>query len=98
MLSACYTVVTLNSASARSRVRLTPTAIPVIAVRRRSAFPEHQPPLSNRIETMIDEREYDARALPELRALVDALDELDSDEFDAELSADILSIDFADGG
>ena len=47
---------------------------------------------------MIDEREYDARALPELRALVDALDELDSDEFDAELSADILSIEFADGG
>jgi CyaY protein len=46
---------------------------------------------------MIDEREYDERATPELRALVDALDALDSDDFDAELSADILSIEFPDG-
>ena len=46
----------------------------------------------------LDEREYDERALPELRALIDALDALDSDEFDAELSGDILAIEFPDGG
>ena len=47
---------------------------------------------------MIDEREYDERALPELRALIDALDALETDDFDAELSADILAIEFPDGG
>ncbi|MFZ5897304.1 MAG: iron donor protein CyaY [Myxococcota bacterium] len=46
---------------------------------------------------MMDEREYDEHALPELRALIDALDSIDSDDFDAELSADILAIEFPDG-
>lgn len=47
---------------------------------------------------MLEEREYDERALPELRALIDALDGLDADDLDAELSADILTIEFPDGG
>ncbi|HET9930457.1 MAG TPA: iron donor protein CyaY [Polyangiaceae bacterium] len=47
---------------------------------------------------MIDEREYDERAQPELRALIEALDALEADDFDAELSADILAIEFPDGG
>ena len=45
----------------------------------------------------LDEQEYDARARPELFALVDALDALDSDAFEAELSSDILSLEFRDG-
>lgn len=47
---------------------------------------------------MLEEREYDERALPELRALIDALDALDAEDLDAELSADILTIEFRDGG
>jgi CyaY protein len=46
----------------------------------------------------LSEEEYEERALPELRALVDALDALDSDAFEAELSSDILSLEFRDGG
>jgi CyaY protein len=45
----------------------------------------------------LGEREYDERALPELRALVEALDGLDSDAFEAELSSDILTLEFRDG-
>ena len=45
----------------------------------------------------LDEHQYDERALPELRALVQALDELDSDAFEAELSSDILTLEFRDG-
>ncbi|HWA74844.1 MAG TPA: iron donor protein CyaY [Polyangiaceae bacterium] len=45
----------------------------------------------------LDERQYDERALPELRALVEALDNLDSDAFEAELSSDILTLEFRDG-
>lgn len=48
--------------------------------------------------TNLTEQEYDERALPELRALVDALDAVDSDAFEAELSSDILSLEFRDGG
>jgi CyaY protein len=47
--------------------------------------------------TGLDEAEYEARALPELRALVDALDALDSDALEAELANDILTLEFADG-
>ncbi len=43
----------------------------------------------------LDERAYDERALPELRALVAALDDID--ELEAELASDILSLEFADG-
>ncbi len=45
----------------------------------------------------LTEQEYDERALPELRALVDALDRLDDERIDSELSGDILSVEFADG-
>ena len=38
----------------------------------------------------ISEQDYEARALPELRALVDALDELELSGVDCELSSDIL--------
>ncbi|HLV22262.1 MAG TPA: iron donor protein CyaY [Polyangiaceae bacterium] len=43
------------------------------------------------------ERDYDERALPELRALVAALDEVDEEAFDTELESDILTIEFDDG-
>lgn len=46
----------------------------------------------------ISEAEYEQRAFPELSALLDALDLLDSDELEAELSSDILTLEFADGG
>ena len=45
----------------------------------------------------LSESEYDARALPELHRLVDALDTLDDDGLEAELAADILTIEFSDG-
>ncbi|MCK6536554.1 MAG: iron donor protein CyaY [Polyangiaceae bacterium] len=48
--------------------------------------------------TALSEADYEARAAPELRALVDALDRLDLDGVDAELSNDILTLDFGEGG
>ena len=45
----------------------------------------------------LSEAEYDARALPELHRLVDALDALDEGALEAELAADILTIEFSDG-
>ena len=45
----------------------------------------------------LSESDYDARALPELYRLVDALDLLDEDGLEAELAADILTIEFSDG-
>jgi CyaY protein len=47
--------------------------------------------------TQLSEAEYDAVAFPELRALVSALDDVDSDAFEAELANDILTIEFEDG-
>lgn len=47
--------------------------------------------------TDLDEAEYEARAFPELRALVAALDELELEGVEAELASDILTIEFADG-
>jgi CyaY protein len=52
---------------------------------------------SGSVSVSLDEQEYDARAQTELLALVDALDALDSDAFEAELSSDILSVEFRDG-
>ena len=49
------------------------------------------------MSSRLSEVEYDERALPELRALVDALDAVDSAEFEAELAGDILSLEFEDG-
>jgi CyaY protein len=45
----------------------------------------------------IEEAEYEARALPELRALVEAFDSLDADTLEAELANDILTLEFTDG-
>ena len=43
------------------------------------------------------EADYEARAYPELSALVRALDALDREDFEAELAHDILSLEFPDG-
>jgi CyaY protein len=45
----------------------------------------------------ISEQDYEARAIPELRALVSALDELDLNGIECELSSDILTIELAGG-
>jgi len=45
---------------------------------------------------MLSEAEYEARAFPELRALLGALDKLD-EPIEAELESDILTIEFGDG-
>jgi CyaY protein len=45
----------------------------------------------------ISEQDYEERALPELRALVDALDELDLVGVECELSSDILTLELAGG-
>jgi CyaY protein len=45
----------------------------------------------------LSESEYEERALPELRALVDVIDELEPEGLEAELASDILTLEFADG-
>ncbi|MBX3181863.1 MAG: iron donor protein CyaY [Polyangiaceae bacterium] len=45
----------------------------------------------------MDEAEYERRAFPELRALVGAIDALEADGLEAELSGDILSLSFESG-
>jgi CyaY protein len=45
----------------------------------------------------ISEAEYEERAFPELSALLAALDALEDEGFEAELSSDILTIELADG-
>jgi len=45
----------------------------------------------------ISEQDYEARALPELRALVDALDALELPGVECELSSDILTIELLGG-
>jgi CyaY protein len=45
----------------------------------------------------ISEQDYEALALPELRALVDALDGLDLSGIECELSSDILTIEVSGG-
>jgi CyaY protein len=45
----------------------------------------------------VTEAEYEAVAVPELEALVRALDELEQSSFEAELASDILTIEFEDG-
>jgi CyaY protein len=46
---------------------------------------------------VLSEAEYEQRAAPELEALLSAIDELESDEFEAELQSDILTLEFSDG-
>jgi len=45
----------------------------------------------------ITEQDYELRALPELRALVDALDELELPGLECELSSDILTLELVGG-
>jgi CyaY protein len=47
--------------------------------------------------SQLSEADYDAVAFPELQALVGALDDVDSDAFEAELANDILTLEFEDG-
>jgi iron-sulfur cluster assembly protein CyaY len=46
---------------------------------------------------MLTEADYEAKAFPELQALIDALDALDLEGVEAELASDILTIEFRDG-
>ena len=45
----------------------------------------------------LSEADYEARAYPELAALVRALDALEREDFEAELAHDMLTIEFGDG-
>ncbi len=45
----------------------------------------------------ISEQDYEARALPELRALVDTLDSLELPGLECELASDILTLELASG-
>jgi len=45
----------------------------------------------------VTEAEYEAAAVPELAALIAALDSLENAEFEPELAADILTLEFSDG-
>jgi CyaY protein len=47
--------------------------------------------------TSLSEEQYDALALPELSALIRALDEVEHPNVEAELASDILTIEFSDG-
>ncbi len=51
--------------------------------------------LGGREPAVISEKEYQSAAFPELRALVEALDEYPDDLF-AELAGDVLTLEFAD--
>jgi CyaY protein len=46
----------------------------------------------------MNEEDYEARALPELRALVDALDALELSGVECELASDILTLEVEGGG
>ena len=45
----------------------------------------------------LNEHDYEKRALPELRALIDALDELELPGVECELSSDILTLELPSG-
>lgn len=45
----------------------------------------------------ISEADYEERAVAELRALIDALDAVEDERLEAELSSDILTLEFSDG-
>jgi CyaY protein len=47
--------------------------------------------------TALSESDYDSVAHPELQALIASLDAIQSDEVEAELASDILTIEFSDG-
>jgi CyaY protein len=58
--------------------------------------PGHRPAASRPAVTL-SEHEYQAHAIPELNALLYALDAAELDGCDAELESDILTLEFADG-
>jgi CyaY protein len=45
----------------------------------------------------LSESDYDSLAQPELQRLIASLDAINSDDLEAELASDILTIEFADG-
>jgi len=45
---------------------------------------------------MISEAEYETLAAPELKKLLEAVDTIDSDQLEAELESDILTLEFSD--
>jgi len=45
----------------------------------------------------VTEAEYEAVAIPELKALVRALDAVETPDMEAELASDILTVEFTDG-
>jgi CyaY protein len=45
----------------------------------------------------VTEADYEAVAVPELKALVRALDEIETPDMEAELASDILTVEFDDG-
>jgi CyaY protein len=47
--------------------------------------------------TPLSESEYDSLAHPELQQLIASLDAVNSDDIEAELASDILTIEFSDG-
>jgi CyaY protein len=47
--------------------------------------------------TSLSESDYDSLAHPELQQLIASLDALSSDDIEAELASDILTIEFSDG-
>jgi CyaY protein len=49
------------------------------------------------VSETLSESEYEERALPELRALLDAFDALEPEGVEAELASDILTLEFSDG-
>lgn len=46
---------------------------------------------------LLTESDYDVLALPELQSLIAGLDALASDQIEAELASDILTVEFSDG-
>ena len=47
--------------------------------------------------TPLSEADYDSLAHPELQQLITSLDAITSDEIEAELASDILTVEFSDG-
>lgn len=47
--------------------------------------------------SVLSESDYDSVAEPELHALIAALDAIESDQVEAELASDILTVEFSDG-
>ena len=68
-----------------------PIVSPAISAWPRSAYRRRSK------QSVLSEAEYEQRAAPELEALLSAVDELESDELEAEFESDILTLEFSDG-